>query len=85
MFKKGKKVQNQDIYERINFLAEAAKIAASNPDLITLSQYLGSEADLTAKRSNIRTKPKKTLCKKCHTPLLLNTTAEVSIGPEYTE
>ena len=81
---KGKRIQNQDIYERINFLTEAAKVAAENPDLVPIAQHLGTEADLTAKRSNIRTKPKRVLCKKCHVPLVFNTTARVSFGPEFT-
>ena len=85
MSKKGKRFQNRDVYERINFLTEAAKAAASNPDLINLSQFLGSEADLTTKKSNIRIKPKHVLCKKCHTPLIFDTTTQISVGPQFSE
>ena len=78
-----RKISGEAILERINFLTEAAKVAALDENLVDLAQYLGSEADLTAKRSNVRTKPKRVLCNKCHTPLIMDSTAEVSVGPQF--
>lgn len=77
------KISGQEVLERINFLNSAAKIAANNEDLVTLSQYLGNEAILTAQRSNVRTKPKRVLCKSCNVPLESEITSKVSVGPKF--
>lgn len=63
------KVPNVELLERVQFLAEASEVAGQDPDLLGLSQYLGSECDLTAKKSMIRTKPNYIFCRKCKTPL----------------
>jgi RNase P subunit RPR2 len=69
--------------ERIHFLAEASHVAASDPQLLDLAQYLGSEAVLTAKKSQIRAKPRHTFCKKCKTPLVAPFTASVDFSPKW--
>lgn len=68
---------NKDILERINFLTEISKVAAQDPDLYSLAQYLGSEATQTAQKSKIRVKPKQLFCKNCKTLLIPPFTAEV--------
>lgn len=77
------RLQQRDVYERINFLSEAAKAASMEPELVGLSQYLGSEMDLIAKKSKIRVKPKQTFCKKCKTPLISPISSETSIRGNY--
>ena len=67
----------KDIFERINYLTEISKVAAQDPDLYQLSQYLGNEANQTAQKSKIRIKPKQLFCKNCKTPLVSPLTAEV--------
>ena len=64
------RLPQRDVLERINFLSEASKLASMDPDLIGLSQYLGTEMDYTAKKSKVRIKPKQTFCKKCKTPMI---------------
>jgi RNase P subunit RPR2 len=68
--------------ERVNFLTEASRYAASDPDLVNLAQYYGSEADLAAKKSMIRTKPNNTFCKNCKVALVPPVSAVVSVNAE---
>lgn len=68
---------NKDILERVNFLTEISKVAAQDPDLCDLAQYLGSEAIKTAQKSKIRIRPKQLFCKNCKTPLIPPLTAQV--------
>jgi RNase P subunit RPR2 len=65
-----KKLPNLEAMERIHFLARAAQIAGSDPDLLDLAQSLGTEADVAAKKSVIRVRPKHLFCKKCRSPLV---------------
>lgn len=68
---------NKETLERINFLAEISKVAAQDPDLVDLAQYLGSEANQIAQKSKMRIKPKQLFCKNCRTPLVPPLTAEI--------
>jgi len=76
-------IRNIETLERVNFLSEASIFASKNPDLVDLAQYLGSEADMTSKRCNIRKKPKRLFCKKCFCPLTSEFTAEIDINPKF--
>lgn len=73
------KVPNQELLERIHFLAEASEAAGRDQDLLELAQYLGSECDLTAKKSMIRTKPNYVFCRKCKTPMIPPHLADVVV------
>lgn len=74
---------NKEILERINFLAAAAKEAGKNSELIELAQFYGNQADLTAKKSIVRIKPKHIFCKKCKSPLIPPLCAKVVIEHNY--
>lgn len=77
------KIPQRDLLERINFLAKAASTAAQFPEMTELSQYMGTEACLTAKKANIRTKPKRFFCKKCSTPLVPPFCADILVSDDH--
>ncbi|OHT06986.1 hypothetical protein TRFO_24871 [Tritrichomonas foetus] len=78
------KIPNQEILERVNFLTEVSKISAEIPELVDLSQYLGTEANLAAQKSNIRMTPKRVFCRKCKTPMVPPLTAEFIKKKDFT-
>lgn len=77
------RIANAELMERINFVAEAAKLAGQDEDLAALAQYLGTEADLTAKKGMIRTKPNHTFCKNCKSPLIPPHLARYSVKRDF--
>ena len=76
-------IKSNEVLEKVNFLSEAAIQCSFNPNLIELSQYLGSEADFSSKRTNLRKKPKNLFCKKCHIPLISPLNSIIIPGIEY--
>ena len=77
------RVQNIEVLERIQFLAQASEIAGLDEDLLDLAQYLGSEANQTAQKSKIRAKPKYRFCKQCKCPLVPPHLATITIKREH--
>ena len=77
------KVVNKEILERINFLAAASKEAGKKSEMIDLAQFYGNQADLTAKKSIVRLKPKHVFCKKCKSPLIPPLCAKVTVEQNY--
>lgn len=76
-------VRDTETLERINFLTEASKYAALQPELIDLSQFLGTEAHYLYTHSKTKVKPKRILCSKCHIPMTSFLSSDVKIGPRF--
>jgi RNase P subunit RPR2 len=77
------RISNVECLERINFLAQAARQAAQDPDLADLGQYLGTEMDLMAKKSVIRYRAPGDFCKKCKAPLVPPVSSSISVKNGY--
>ncbi|KAI8896935.1 RNAse P Rpr2/Rpp21/SNM1 subunit domain-containing protein [Globomyces pollinis-pini] len=79
--KKDGGIPNKDIYDRMNFLYQAATLYSQNP-LKKYSHHLSSQLKSVSKKLVIRMDPsiKRTICKKCDGVLIPGKTCELDVN-----
>ncbi|KAL2737838.1 ribonuclease P protein subunit p21 [Vespula squamosa] len=83
MEKETKVCQGKDVFERMNYLYQASHLIASKSRVA--ASYYGNTMMGCARKAVLRMEPniKRTICKRCHTPLIPGETARVRLCSKH--